>query len=157
MLDNYLPNHFHMDDTQRDTYLGWLRDAHAMELGLVTTLEKQAQDLEGTPQQARIMEHLEETRGHAEKVEACIERLGGEVSTAKDVTSKMGAALAGMAAAFSGDALVKHIHSTYAAEHFEIASYLTIQAAAETLDDPDTAQVCEAILADELRMAEWAY
>ena len=55
-----------MTEDQKKTYLAWLNDAHAMELGLVSVLEKQVEDTEGVPEmQSRIRQHLEETKQHA--------------------------------------------------------------------------------------------
>lgn len=145
-----------MNDEQKKNYLAWLRDAHAMELALVTTLEKQIKDVAGKPEmERRLTEHLEETKGHAEKVEACIKRNGGDVSGTKDIAGKMGAMMNGLTMNMTQDLLVKDIHSAFAAENFEIASYIVIRSAAERLGDKETVSVCEDILEDEYRMADW--
>ncbi len=145
-----------MNSEQKDAYLAWLRDAHAMELALVVMLEKQVKDTEGKPDlQSRISKHLEETRMHAEKVEACIKRIGGDVSTAKDLSAKMTSALNGLGMSIMGDQMVKEIHSAYAAEHFEIASYTVIRSAAQALGDPEGADMCDDILSEEYAMADW--
>ena len=145
-----------MNDKQKDTYLAWLNDAHAMEVGLVTMLEKQANETEGMGEMnARIKEHLEETKRHAEMVKACVERHGGSTSTGKDVLSQISSAVSGLGTSMMSDALVKNVHASYAAEHFEIASYNTIRAAAEALDDDETVAVCDAILKEEKKMADW--
>ena len=145
-----------MNDKQKDTYLAWLNDAHAMEVGLVTMLEKQVKETEGMGEMnARIKEHLEETKRHAEMVKACVERHGGSTSTGKDVLSQISSAVSGLGTSMMSDALVKNVHASYAAEHFEIASYNTIRAAAEALDDDETVAVCDAILKEEKKMADW--
>jgi ferritin-like metal-binding protein YciE len=145
-----------MTDEQQKNYLAWLRDAHAMELALATTLEKQIKDMEGKPAMVkRLTEHLEETKGHAEKVEACIQRNGGDVSGTKDIAGKMSAMMNGMTMNMTQDLLVKDIHSAYAAENFEIASYIVLRSAAEKLEDKETIAVCEDILEDEYKMADW--
>lgn len=145
----------HMQATHTD-YVAWLKDAHAMELALITTLEKQIKDTKDRPDiQAKLSEHLDETRSHAQHVESCIIRNGGDTSTAKDLMVKASAALSGFAMSMVSDAMVKNIHSAYAAEHFEIASYLTIRAAAEGLGDTETIAICDEILEDEYEMAEW--
>lgn len=145
-----------MNEKQKDTYIAWLNDAHAMELGLVTTLEKQVKETEDHPEmQARIKEHLEETKRHAELVKGCVERHGGSTSTGKDVISQMSAAISGLGMSMMSDAMVKNLHSSYSAEHFEIATYLTIQSAADFLGDEETSKVCDEILKDEARMASW--
>jgi len=145
-----------MNDKQNSTYLAWLNDAHATELGLITMLEKQVEETKDIPEMSsRIKEHLEETKRHAEMVKACVVRLGGSTSTGKDVLSQISSTVSGLGISMMEDALVKNAHSSYAAEHFEIASYNTIKAAAESLEDSETVKVCEEILKDEERMAKW--
>jgi ferritin-like metal-binding protein YciE len=145
-----------MTDEQKKVYLAWLSDAHAMELGLVTVLEKQAKDTEDSPElHSKIADHLEKTKVHAQKVEDCLTRLGGDPSTGKDWLSKMGAAAQGVASSMPADALVKNIHADYASEHFEIATYTLLASAADELGDAETATVCRDILADEEDMAAW--
>lgn len=145
-----------MNDSQKDTYIAWLNDAHAMESGLVTVLEKQVEETADQPEmQGRIREHLEETKRHAEMMKACVERNGGSTSTAKDIMSQLSAAMSGFGMSLMSDAMVKNVHSSYAAEHLEIATYHTIKAAAESCGDTETMKVCETILEDEERMADW--
>src|SRR5690606_21981073 len=133
-----------MNDKQKETYIAWLNDAHAMEVGLVTMLEKQAKETEGMPEMnARIKEHLEETKRHAELVKACVDRHGGSTSTGKDVLSQISSTVSGLGTSMMSDAMVKNVHSSYAAEHFEIASYQTLRAAAEELGDSETVAVCD--------------
>lgn len=145
-----------MNEEQKKTYLAWLADAHAMELGLVKVLEKQAKETADLPEiHERIHEHLEETKVQAEKIEECLRRNGGDPSLGKDLLSQATAALQGMGASLPSDALVKNIHASYAAEHFEIASYAVLIAAAEEFGDTETAAVCREILAEEEDMAAW--
>lgn len=145
-----------MNDTQKDTYVAWLNDAHAMEVGLVTMLDKQVAETEDYPKiQARLREHLEETKRHAELVEGCVKRHSGNVSTGKDILSKITSAVSGAGMSLTSDAMVKNVHSSYAAEHFEIATYNTLKAAAILLEDQETARICDEILKDEESMARW--
>jgi ferritin-like metal-binding protein YciE len=145
-----------MKDEQKKTYVSWLRDAHAMELGLVTMLEKQIAETADKPAiQTRLKQHLEETKRHAELVEECLKRNGSDASGGKDLISKMSAAGQGMLASLPEDSLVKNAMGSYAAEHFEIASYTAIQAAAEECGDDETSSACSTIMEDEIRMANW--
>lgn len=142
--------------TPHDTYLAWLNNAHAFELGLVSALEKQIGDAAALPDmRSKFEEHLEKTRRHATIVAECITRNGGDTSTLKDYASKAMAAVSGLTTSMVGDTLVKNVHSSYAAEHMEIASYTALIAAAETLDDTETSSVLEDVLADEVEMAHW--
>lgn len=145
-----------MNEEQKKTYFAWLADAHAMELGLAKTLEKQAESTKDMPEMHdRIVEHLEETREHAAKMEGCLKRLGGDPSAGKDLMSQMGAMVQGFVASMPSDAHIKNMHASYAAEHFEIAGYTVILAAAEHFGDLETAQACRDILEDEKDMATW--
>ena len=69
--------------------------------------------------------------------------------------SKMSATINGLGMSMMDDKMVKNVHSSYAAEHFEIATYTVIQAAAEELDDDETASICSDIIEDEIAMANW--
>jgi ferritin-like metal-binding protein YciE len=71
--------------TPQADLMGWLSDAHAMEMQAIQLLENQARRIETYPElHRRIVEHLEETRGQLEKLERCIEDRGGTPSTLKD-------------------------------------------------------------------------
>ena len=64
--------------------IGWLNDAYAMELSIVQVLQNHARDAKNHPEmQARIEQHLDETRRHADLVKGCIDRLGGSTSAVK--------------------------------------------------------------------------
>jgi hypothetical protein len=53
--------------TDRHLLIAWLNDAHGMENALVQVLEHQVKDAKDYPQiQARIQQHLEQTRRHAD-------------------------------------------------------------------------------------------
>lgn len=147
-----------MNDAQKQDYIAWLNDAHAMEEGLIKVLEKQVEATENKPEmQSRIQMHLEETKRHAELVRSCLKRHGAEPSASKDMLSKMSATLQEIGMSLTSDEMVKNIHSSYAAEQFEIASYCVIKAAASELGDTETIEVCDTILADEENMSQWLY
>src|SRR4029078_2644354 len=113
-------------------------------------LASQAGRIKSYPQlQAKIEEHLYQTREQAKRLERCIERLGGDTSTLKDVTAQFVAMAQGFAGMFAGDEVMKGALGSYTFEHMEIASYRILIAAAEEIGDSETAQVCEEILAEE--------
>lgn len=145
-------------DNKQDALLAWLKDAHALELNAVQTYQDHSKDAgeEGYVElQRRLEQHLEESRSHAERVEACIERLGGSVSKVKDAVGSVGGFLQARASGLAADEVVKNALGDYAAESFEIASYRSLVAAARNLGDEETARVCEGILQDEERMADY--
>lgn len=141
---------------QMDTYIAWLADAHAMELALVKTLQKQVEDTKDLPEiSARIAQHVEETQHHAELVESCLARFDSDPSMGKDTLGKVNAAIMGVFSSVPEDALVKNMHSSYAAEHFEIVTYTLLAAAASELGDDETEKICARILEEEEDMAAW--
>ena len=140
----------------RETLIGWLNDAYAMEKGLVQVLENHADDVKDRPEMYRkIAQHLEQTKMHAERVRECVERLGGSVSTVKTAMGAVSGFFQGRSTGVSPDELVKNALSDYAAEHFEIASYRALITAARLLGENQVVQVCETILRDEQDMANW--
>jgi ferritin-like metal-binding protein YciE len=140
----------------RETLLGWLNDAYAMERGLENVLENHANDAKDMPQaESRIRQHLEETRRHAELVQGLVERMGGSTSTVKTTMGKVTGFFQGMSTGASPDELVKNGLSDYAAEHFEIASYRALIEGARALGETEVVRVCEQILRDEQEMARW--
>jgi ferritin-like metal-binding protein YciE len=142
--------------SHNELYISWLNDAYGMEQSLVQVLERHAMDAQSHPQmQARLQQHLEETRRHAELVKSCIQRLGSDTSTLKSGMATIMGAVQGMSTRAAKDELIKNALADYSAEHFEIASYTSLISAAMALGDTETAQVCQEILRDEEAMESW--
>jgi len=140
----------------QETVIAWLNDAHALELNLTQVLEHRVEDTKDHPQmQARIQQHLEQTRRHAELVKGCIERLGGSTSAIKSGMGKIGGFFQGVSTGMAKDEIVKNALADYASEQFEIASYTSLIAAAQALGDREMAAICQQILRDEEEMAGW--
>lgn len=140
----------------KDTLISWLNDAYSMEKGLVQVLENHASDVKDHPEAYRkISEHLEKTKLHADRVEQCIARLGGSTSSVKSAMGSVMGFFQGRSTGVSPDEMVKNGLSDYAAEHFEIASYRALIAAARALGQNEIVQICEDILRDEEDMARW--
>jgi len=134
----------------------WLRDAHAMELSVENTLQRHLQDAGNLPEvRARLEQHLVETRSHARRVASCLEQLGATVSATKDIAAGVMGLAQGMTTGLFADELVKNALSEYAMEHFEIACYSSLVAAAEEAGQIDIAHVCSEILREEATMANW--
>lgn len=144
----------------QETLIAWLNDAYAMENSLINTLEGHAKDAEVMPQlHARIQQHIEETRRHAELVKGCIERLGGDTSALKTGMAKLMGAMQGgstsMMSTKEGDTLVKNGLADYSAEQLEVASYKALIVAAQAAGDQGTALVAEEIMREDAAMAQW--
>lgn len=134
----------------------WLRDAHAMEKQALTMMESLVKRLENYPDlRNRLKQHIEETRGQAQRLEGCLERLGTSTSAVKDATAKMIATAQGLSGLFVTDEVVKGHLASYVFEHFEIASYRMLIAAADEAGDAETRRICEENLREEEAMAAW--
>ena len=142
--------------TEQQAVLSWLKDAHAMEVGAQPTLQHHADTAQDYPEvRTKLLRHLEQTRRHAELVEGCLERLGAHPSTLKESAGAAFGKVSGLVNLSTKDPVVKNALGDYAAEHFEIASYKSLIAAAEKVGDRETAEVCRQILGDEEEMAGW--
>lgn len=144
-----------MNDEQKKMYVAWLNDAHALEESLIVMLEKQISEVEATEMKEKLQEHLAETKRHAELVRSCLARHGEEPSGGKDLLGTVSSAIAGMGVSLMHDKMVKNVHSSYTAEHTEIATYTVLKAAASEFGDTETVSVCDEILQDENDMAKW--
>lgn len=142
--------------TQQKSVIDWLKDAHAMEAGGVTTLSDHAAAAREYPEvQAKLGAHAQATRRHAERLEERLERLGESPSSLKEAVGAAFSKVAGVANLPASDTVVKNALGDFAAENFEIASYRSLIAAAEAVGDHDTASVCGQILREEETMAGW--
>jgi ferritin-like metal-binding protein YciE len=145
-----------MADTSREFYLSWLNDAYAMEKNVEEVLERHVKQAENYPEiQSKIQQHLDITRTQADRVQSCIERNGGDVSSLKSGIANMMGAVTGAGSSGAQDKLIKDAIADYATENFEIASYAALTVAAQSLGDQETAQICQDIIGEEHEMATW--
>ncbi|MGE5463160.1 MAG: ferritin-like domain-containing protein [Syntrophothermus sp.] len=144
------------NENRKDTLSTWLKDAYAMEQGIVEILEKQISQFEDMPEaQMKIREHLELTKSQADRVRDCVERLGDDVSHVKSGMANVLGTVQGVSTAMANDKMVKNTMGNYAIEHFEIASYRVLVTAAREMGQENIAMVCEEIIREEQEMARW--
>lgn len=144
-----------MADT-RDTYLAWLRDAHAMEEQALTMMRGMLSRLENYADlRARIERHVEETERHVSSLDQLLEGCGSGGSMMKDAMGRITATGQAVSGIFTSDEVVKGGMASYTFEHMEIAAYKVLIAAARQLDDQAAVDVFETILAEEEAMADW--
>ncbi len=144
------------NDKQMDMLQTWLKDAYAMEQGIVEVLEKQIPQFDDMPEaQAKIRQHIDITKTHADRVRGCVEQLGDDVSHVKAGLSNFLGTVQGISTMMADDKMVKNAMADYAVEHFEIASYMAIVAACREMGQDDIAGICETIIDEEMEMADW--
>lgn len=142
--------------TEKELFIAWLNDAYSTELAMMPVLENHAKDAADYPQiHDRQIQHLEETRRQAERLETMIKSLGGKISTVKSITGKTLGLGKSVSTGIFSDEMIKNFLADYAAEHLEIASYKSLIAAAQHLGEDQCVPVLEEILAEEVSMAAW--
>ena len=140
----------------RENLTAWLRDAHAMENQAVEILEKQASRLEHYPElRAKVRTHLDESHRQAERVERCLHQLGTDTSTLKTAAGKLIGTAQQLSGLFASDEVLKSGIADYAFEHYEIASYKMLIAAAGEAGEPEVARLLKENLREEEAMAAW--
>lgn len=140
----------------KDTFADWLRDAHAMETNLIDMLDGQTSRLTGFPGiQERIRSHANDSQYHAARLEECLKALGRNPSVLKDGVASLAGKLSPLGTIFAADQPVKIILINIAVEHFEIACYKSLLAAADACGEPRIAKIIGDILKDEQRMADF--
>jgi ferritin-like metal-binding protein YciE len=140
-----------------DLLISWLNDAYAMEQALLPVLENHAKDADGEMPQAaaRIRQHIDETRRHAERVQQCLRELGTSPSTIKSTMSSLMGTVQSVTTGMFQDEPVKNALSDYGAEQFEVACYRALAAAATELGHASVARICEENMREDEQMAHW--
>ena len=136
--------------------IAWLNDAYSMEQSITQVLQNHAKDAKDMPDaQAKIEQHLEATKRHAELVKGMLEQFGETPSTAKNAVSTVMGKVQGMSTGLAKDELIKNALADYSTEHMEIASYTSLAAAGRLIGNDHIVQTCDAIIQDERAMAAW--
>jgi ferritin-like metal-binding protein YciE len=144
------------DNKSKETLLDWLRDAHAMEDSIVEVLEKQVKMLDHKPQiQGKVREHLEITKQQRDRLAELVEKLGGKTSAVKSITGNFLANVQALSMSSAPDAIVKNALSDFAVEHYEIACYTALMAAAEQQGQQEVVRVCREFIDQEREMANF--
>ena len=140
----------------REWLVMWLRDAHAMEEQAEPMLAAQAERIDNYPElEQRIRQHLQETKGQADRLRECLEGMGEGTSVLKDASGKLMATAQAVGGAFAGDEIMKGSLVSYTFEQMEIAAYTAIIAAAEHLGETKVAEAARTNLQEEVAMADW--
>lgn len=145
----------------------YLREAHAMELGLVRVLQSQIAVAPRGPHRSALQDHLDETRSHAQRVGTRLEHVerdqrGGLVSTGLDLVQ----GIAGQVLALSktpldlarghgrDEKILKNAKDACAAEALEIATYSVLERLAKDVGDTATVNLVASIRKDEEAMLQ---
>jgi len=141
----------------------YLNEAHASEVGLVSVLQSQIAITPRGGYRDGLEKHLEETRGHARRVQ---KRLGELEQGANPLQALLGSAesLISQTLALSKtpfdllrgsggeEKVLKNAKDAAATEALEIATYTALERLASQVNDQSTAKLAASIKADEERM-----
>jgi len=136
----------------QDLYVDQLRDLYDAENQLVKTLPKLAEESSSDELREGFEEHLEQTRGHVQRLEQIFERLGekpkGKKCKAMEGLIKEGSeTLEEDMQEDTKDAGI--IAAAQRVEHYEIAAYGTVRTWADLLGRDDDANLLEETLEEE--------
>jgi ferritin-like metal-binding protein YciE len=142
-----------MENTLRDLYISELQDLYDAENQLIEALPKMAAASTSPELQAGFEAHLQQTRGHAERLERVFTSLGAEAKRKKCKAMK-GLVAEGAEMIDEGDfeGAVKDaglIGAAQRVEHYEIAAYGTVRAFAEILGNTEGVSLIEQTLEEE--------
>jgi ferritin-like metal-binding protein YciE len=142
--------------TQKEELVNWLNDAYSMEITNAKILEGHIKDMSEFPDiQSRLKQHLGETRMHAQRLNDCITEIGEKVSSTKKGLGNVMGILKGRSSSVFQDDVVKDVLSESATEHFEVACYKSLIAAAEEMNQPRVMQICRENMGEDQAMADW--
>ena len=133
----------------------WLNSAYGMEHNQLRVLENHGKDSDDLEMRRRFEQHIDETRRHADRMEECLRLLGEKPSVIKGAMGNVLGMVQGVSTGMYQDEVVKNCLLDYSSEHFEIACYRSLAAAAEDAGHPEIARICTEICQEEEAMAEW--
>ena len=140
----------------RQTLIAWLRDAHAMERASLDNLDRIADRLARFPPlSSGLRAHWQVTLGQVQRIEGCLKALGSDTSTFKDLATRFVGITQAYAVAVAPDEVVKDCLAAYAWRYFEIAAYVSLRAAALSLEEEDVARMCDEHVQQERATAGW--
>ena len=145
------------DNTLRKLFIDELRDLYDAENRLVKALPKMAKAADSEELRSGFEEHLEQTKGHVERLKEVLASLG-EKANGKKCAGIMGIIDEGaemMEEDFEGAVMdAALISAGQRAEHYEIAAYGCVHSWAQTLGEDDAAEILAKTLEEEKKTDE---
>ncbi len=145
------------ENSLRGLYLDELRDLYSAEKQLTKALPKMAKAASSDELRNGFTEHLEQTRGHVERLEQIFEALG-ERSGGKKCVGMEGLIEEGsevISGDLEGDVMDSAlIGAAQRVEHYEIAAYGTVCAFAKLLGETDHLELLQQTLDEEKQTDE---
>jgi ferritin-like metal-binding protein YciE len=140
----------------RSLFITGLRDAHAMENQALAIMKPQAKRIESYPDvAAKLEQHITETEGQIDRIEAILDQLGESKLTLKDAALSVVGGMAALGHTAAADEILKNSFANFAFENFEIAAYKSLLAMAEQGGFESAIAGLGQNLHEEQAMADW--
>ncbi len=139
-------------DSLKELYVDELKDLYSAEKQLTKALPKMAKAATSVDLREGFEQHLEQTKGHVERLEEIFEQLeerpGGKKCVGMESLVKEGSEI--MSEDFSDDVMdAALIAAAQRVEHYEIAGYGTVAAYADLLGQSEHASLLRQTLEEE--------
>jgi ferritin-like metal-binding protein YciE len=136
----------------QDAYIEQLKDLYNAETQLVKALPKMAKAASSPELAQGFEDHLEQTKGHVERLEKIFKKLdekptGKKCKAMEGLVKEGGETIDENAAPAVKDALL--IAAAQRVEHYEIAGYGTVKAFAKQLGEKEAAELLDETLQEE--------
>jgi ferritin-like metal-binding protein YciE len=144
-------------ETLRDLYIGVLNDLYDAESRIVKALPKLAKAASSAELQQGFQEHLEQSKGHVDRLEQVFEDLGipAKRKKCKAIEGLLEEGKELMEAESDSEVLdAGLIAAAQKVEHYEIASYGCVRTYAELLGENEAAALLEQTLEEEKQTDE---
>ena len=136
--------------------IAWLNDAHTMETRSLPILQRRVGDEPlGVDARARLECHVRETEQHAERLRQALRTLGSAPTPVLSNSEPIVVLTQHITSRVFSDRLVIRAIADLAAEHFEVAAYTALIAAAEHAGEAEVARLCRLNRGEDEDMAEW--
>jgi ferritin-like metal-binding protein YciE len=136
----------------KELYLGELKDLYDAENQLVKALPKMAKAATSADLRSGFEEHLEQTKGHVQRLEEVFKLLGEKpkVKKCKGMEGLVSEGKEMMEEDFDADVMdAALISAAQRVEHYEIAAYGTVRTYAEILGQEEAVDLLEETLVEE--------
>ena len=140
------------DQGLKELYIDELKDLYSAENQLVKALPKMAKAASSEELREGFEKHLEQTRGHVQRLEKIFQTLGESPKgkTCKGMQGLIGEGSEAAEEDYEGSVMdAALIGAAQRVEHYEIAGYGTVRSMAKTLGADDQVSVLEETLEEE--------
>lgn len=138
----------------RSIYVTALQNTHALEMQALQIMERQVERLEHYPELAEALNnHIRETHGQRQRLEAELQALGETPSTIKEGVLGLMGNMAALAHAPAQDEILKNTFANQAFENYEIAAYRSLLTMADGAGRSQSRSALEQSLHEEEAMA----